>query len=374
MKKKKKFEFCVRAFLICRRGLKFNVRSSCHRLIINRNFVSIVFVSIAAAPSTPKSKYHGSDSMYNTPKSHHIHDDDSDSSPYSLSISQRAIGVEVTWGEKTRSTPFKSKYVHQRRDTDSPPTTKPYVDDEPVNESPKGLFKFMLAWERRRIATQIEDDVQRISDETAGVEASNDTNASASIGGSLYSTATEQVESSVASVSDSPNFKQLLNDSVDMDLMLCSQQIEQEVCSGSKTLKEACRAEPAAPENRCEFSQTATASKGFSEFLSDNDGKSCSRAFVKFTMLMTHCLQMTYYWHWMIQLYRKRSCRSNRHSPDTSPLQSSRTVRQPLHSSATQSTKANRRPSLSDNQWNETSLRRRHQHRHHPQQQIPQWT
>ncbi len=57
------------------------------------------FSAILGTPSTPKSKYHVDDNMLATPRSHYIPDDDLDSSPYSLSFSQRAMGVEViTWG------------------------------------------------------------------------------------------------------------------------------------------------------------------------------------------------------------------------------------------------------------------------------------
>ncbi|KAG4067995.1 hypothetical protein HA402_010681 [Bradysia odoriphaga] len=209
----------------------------------------------AGTPSTPKSKYHVDDNMFATPKSHHIQDDDSDSSPYSLSFSQRAIGVEVTWGEKSRPTPFKSKKIYERRDTESPPT-KSYFDVEPVaTDSPKGLYKFLLGWERRRIDTQIEDDFERISNETAGVETSNYTNASTNNDTNCL-TYNDRVEAPASNRNNSLNFKQLLNDSEDMDLMLCSQRIEQEIGS---------RSEPSKP------ALEPTASKGFSEFYSDND-------------------------------------------------------------------------------------------------------
>lgn len=228
--------------------------------------------------------------MFATPKSHYNLDDDSDSSPYSLSFSQRAIGnsicdlrletasnvwlpyitkgnkyadhykwfnellysigVEVTWGEKTRSIPFKSKKSYEQRDAESPPT-KTYVDVEPVaTESPKGVFKFLLGWKRRQVASQIEDDFQRIADETTSAQNSNN-----STNETNFYTASEQVEPT-QSISNSPNYKQLLNDSEDMDLMLCSQRIEQEVQS---------RVEPVI--------QTAIASKGFSDLFSDDDGK-----------------------------------------------------------------------------------------------------
>lgn len=162
--------------------------------------------------------------------------------------------MEVTWGEKTRSIPFKSKKRYEQRDAESPPT-KTYVDVEPVaTESPKGVFKFMLGWERRQVASQIEekleDDVKRIADESTSVQNSNNTTNETN-----FYTASEQVEPA-QSISNSPNYKQLLNDSEDMDLMLCSQRIEQEVQS---------RAEPVI--------QTAIASKGFSDLFSDDDGK-----------------------------------------------------------------------------------------------------
>lgn len=208
----------------------------------------------AATPSTPKSKYHVDDNMFATPKSHHIQDDDSDSSPYSLSFSQRAMGVEVTWGEKSRPTPFKSKKIYERRDTESPPT-KSYFDVEPVStESPKGLYKFLLGWERR-IDRQIEDDFERISNETTGAETSNHTNPSTNNDTNCLNS-TDRFEVPTSNRNSSVNFKQLLNDSEDMDLMLYSQRIEQEICS---------RLEPPKPVLE------ATASKGFSELFSDND-------------------------------------------------------------------------------------------------------
>lgn len=163
-----------------------------------------------------------------------------------------SVGVEVTWGEKTRSIPFKSKKSYEQRDAESPPT-KAYVDLEPVaTESPKGVFKFLLGWKRRQVASQIEDDFERISDEKTRVQNSDSTT---STNETNFYSASEQVEPAT-SISNSPNFKQLLNDSEDMDLMLCSQRIEQEVQS---------RTEPVI--------QTAIASKGFSDLFSDDDGK-----------------------------------------------------------------------------------------------------
>lgn len=193
--------------------------------------------------------------MHATPKTHYIQDDDSDSSPYSLTFSQR-VGVEVTWGEKSRSTPFKSKRTYERRDTDSPPISKTYVDVEPATESPKGLYKFLLGWEKRRIATQIEDDVERIDIEPiSSTETSIHTNATTSSNELKSCTSSANVDETEPVIKNSPNYKQLLNDSEDMDLLLCSQRIEQEMC------------------NRSEPVQKATASKGFSEYFSDNDGK-----------------------------------------------------------------------------------------------------
>lgn len=215
---------------------------------------NLVFFSFSDSPSTPKhaSKHHVDGNIFTTPKSHLIQDDDSDSSPYNLSFSQRAIGVEITWGEKTRSIPFKTRKTYERRDTESPPT-KTYVDVEPVAaESPKGLYKFLTGWERRRVATQFEDDIERINNDTTSASNSNNTTTN---NGTNFDTATEQVEETKSIISNSPNFKQLLNDSEDFDLILCSQRIEQEVCS---------RTEPVIG---------AIASKGFSELFSDDDGK-----------------------------------------------------------------------------------------------------
>lgn len=212
---------------------------------------------ISASPSTPThaTKYRDDDNMFATPKSHCIHDDDSDSSPYNLSFSQRAIGVEVTWGEKTRSIPFKSKKRYVQRNTESPPMIN-YVDIEPVaTESPKGVFKFMLGCNRLQVASQIEEDFQRIADEATSVPHSNNTTTTNET--TSFYTATEHVAPD-KSRSNSPNFKQLLNDSEDMDLMLCSQRIEQEVCSRTAE-------QPVV--------QTAIASKGFSDLFSDDDGK-----------------------------------------------------------------------------------------------------
>lgn len=194
--------------------------------------------------------------MFVTPK-HSVQDDDSDSSPYSLSFSQRAMGVEVTWGEKSRPTPFKSRKIYERLETESPPT-KSYFDVEPVaTESPKGLYKFLLGWEKR-IDRQIEDDFEIITNETTGATSSNHTNSSTTNDTNCLDS-TDRVEFPASNRNNSLNFQQLLNDSEDMDLMLYSQRIEQEICS---------RVEPPKP------ALEPTASKGFSEFFSDNDGNS----------------------------------------------------------------------------------------------------
>lgn len=166
--------------------------------------------------------------MFATPKSHYFQDDDDgDSSPYSLSFSQRAGGVEVTWDEKSKSTPFKSRKNYEQRYTESPPT-KTYVDVEPLpDQSPKGLFKFLIGWERR---TQIEDDFERLTNETANVQNSNNMMITDTV--TEYNTDADQVDGTKGTTeSNSLNLKQLLNDSEDMDLMLCSQRIEEEVCN-----------------------------------------------------------------------------------------------------------------------------------------------
>lgn len=226
---------------------------------------------ISASPSTPKHgpKYRDNDNIFATPKSHYINDDcDSDSSPYSLSFSQRAPGVEVTWGERTKSTPFKSKPWTEQRETESPPTSKMMSVDVELDstrvttESPKGLFKFLLGWERRGISTQIENDFQRIGDDTISalnaennviVNSTNSNNTPTN--DSSFYPAIEPVGETKSKISNSSNLKQFLNDSEDMDLFLSSQRIEQEICS---------RTEPVIQP---------VASKGFADIFADDDGK-----------------------------------------------------------------------------------------------------
>lgn len=164
------------------------------------------------------------------------------------------MGVEVTWGERTKSTSFKSK-TYEQRDTESPPT-KVFVD-EPTSESPKGLFKFLLGWERRGVSSPIENDFQSLSDETTSalnVERNGANSHISTTNDSTFYTAKEKVEETKSEIRNSPNLKHLLNDSEDMDLILCSQRVEQEVCSSTKSV-------------------IAIASKGFSAAFSDDDGK-----------------------------------------------------------------------------------------------------
>lgn len=248
-------------FLSYHFDIHYNGFRNCCCLLLLFSFIFQKYVSqnsivVSASPSTPKqpSKHNVDDNMFATPTSHHIQDDDSDSSPYCLSFSQRAMGVEViTWDEKSRATPFKSKKSYEKRDTESPPT-RSYVDVEPVaSESPKGLFKFLLGWERRQVATQIEDDFERIDNETTSAQNANNTTSNNE---TIFCNATEQVEATQSRISNSPNLKHLLNDSEDMDLILCSQRIEQEEFSRNAPVI-----------------QNIVTSKGFSEIFSDDDGK-----------------------------------------------------------------------------------------------------
>ncbi|KAJ6638562.1 hypothetical protein Bhyg_11299, partial [Pseudolycoriella hygida] len=197
-------------------------------------------------PTTPKHASKHRDDDFATPKSHYIHDDDPDLSPHPLPFSQRPTGVEVIWEEKNKSTPFKSKYAcTPLRDTASPPTN-PCLDVEPpANDSPKGLFRFLLQYRKR----QIEDDIQRIESESSEKQDMN----TASSNCSELITATERVESTSPIPNESHNFMQLLNDSEDMNLMLCSQKIEEEICK------------PPVPVHQ------TIASKGFSDMFSDDD-------------------------------------------------------------------------------------------------------
>lgn len=126
------------------------------------------------------------------------------------------------------------------------------------------MYKFLLGWERRRDAIQIEEEIERLDNGAASVPNSNNSNSNNETN---FYTATEQVDATKTIISNSPNLKQLLNDSEDMDLMLCSQRVEQEVSS---------RKEPVKP---------VVASKGFSEITDDG---TISFFFKSFNCVLKH--------------------------------------------------------------------------------------
>lgn len=136
-------------------------------------------------------------------------------------------GAEVTWGKRTRPISSISKpFVPQ--DYESPPIKK-FVETpkEAQSNSPRGLFKFLLGYEKLGVSTPVKDDIAQVI--VVDQDIASTTEQLETLSDHKNETAVEVDKQTKSKSNNSTNYKELLADSEDIIFMQCAQKLEQEM-------------------------------------------------------------------------------------------------------------------------------------------------